>query len=80
MILLMAPRSKAHAALGRAVREARQKVGLTQEQLAERSGIAPTYISDIERGVRNPSYEMLVELADGLGSSLSEVIKRAERN
>jgi transcriptional regulator with XRE-family HTH domain len=74
----VAPRSKAHEALGRAVREARQKRGLTQEQLAEASGIGPTYISDIERGVRNPSYELLVTLAKALRTPLSEIVRRAE--
>lgn len=73
----MSPRSKAHAALGKAVREARQKQGLTQEQVAKVSGIGPTYISDIERGVRNPSYELLIELAKALKTPLSEIVKRA---
>jgi transcriptional regulator with XRE-family HTH domain len=72
-------RSAAHVALGKAVREARQKAGLTQEAAAKASGIAPTYISDIERGVRNPSYELLVALAKALKTPLSQIIKRAER-
>ena len=72
-------RSAAHVALGQAVRELRQKRGLTQEQVAQASGIAPTYISDIERGVRNPSYELLIELAGALRTPLSEIVKRAER-
>lgn len=77
----MAPaRSRDHAALGEAVREARQKRGLTQEETAAASGIAPTYISDIERGVRNPSYELLVALAKALGAPLSAIVKRAERS
>jgi transcriptional regulator with XRE-family HTH domain len=72
-------RSKDHIALGKAVRAVRNKSGMTQEQVSEASGIAPTYISDIERGIRNPSYEMLVSLAGALGAPLSEIIKRAER-
>lgn len=75
----MSSRSKEHDALGRAVRETRKKRGLTQEQASKASGIGPTYISDIERGVRNPSYEMLIELAKALKTPLSEIVKRAER-
>lgn len=75
----MAARSKAHLALGRAFREARQRAGLTQAEVAERGGLPPTYISDIERGVRNPSYELLLGLSKALGVRLSEVIRRAER-
>jgi len=73
-------RSRAHVALGKAVREARKKRGLTQEQVSKTSGIASTYISDIERGVRNPSYELLIELAAALKTPLSEIVKRAERS
>ena len=42
-------------ALGRNVRSIREKKKLTQEALGERSDLHTTYISDIERGVRNPS-------------------------
>lgn len=70
-------RSKEHAALGEAFRRARQRAGLTQEQAAEASGIAPTYISDIERGVRNPSYELLLALAKAVGVPLSEIVRAA---
>lgn len=75
----MAPRSKAHAALGAAFREARTRAGLTQVEAAERAGLPPTYLSDIERGVRNPSYELLLSLAKALGVRLSDIVKRAER-
>jgi len=72
-------RSPSLAALGRAVRDIRTKKGLTQAELGERSGQQPTYISDIERGVRNPSYESLVELASALGVKLGDIIRAAER-
>lgn len=41
-------------ALGRNVRSHREKLKLTQEALGERAELHTTYISDIERGVRNP--------------------------
>jgi transcriptional regulator with XRE-family HTH domain len=62
-------------ALGKNVSELRSKKELTQEQLAERSGLDPSYISGIERGVRNPSVLSLVRLASGLGTTTSEVCR-----
>ena len=52
--------------LGRNVRKCRGEAGLTQEQLAERSGFSQQYISDIERGLRNPTIVSLYELAQAL--------------
>jgi transcriptional regulator with XRE-family HTH domain len=52
--------------LGRAVKELRAIAGITQEELANRTGLHPTYISDIERGARNPSFVVLVRLVGGL--------------
>jgi len=43
-------------------------------ELAEASGLQPTYLSDIERGVPNPSYELLTGLAEALGVKLSEIV------
>jgi transcriptional regulator with XRE-family HTH domain len=60
-------------ALGKNISDLRKEKGLTQEQLAERSGLDSTYISGIERGVRNPSFKSLVSLASGFGISVSEV-------
>lgn len=62
-------------ALGKNVSELRNKKELTQEQLAERSGLDPSYISGIERGVRNPSVLSLVRLSGGLGTTTSEVCR-----
>lgn len=42
---------------------------MTQEQLSERSGLSQQYISDLERGLRNPTVVTLYELAQGLGST-----------
>ena len=60
-------------ALGKNVRELREQKKLTQEALAERSGLDPSYISGIERAVRNPSVLSLARLADGLDCTVSEV-------
>lgn len=57
------------------VREARQrrKPVLTQEQLAERSGVDQTYISLIERGLRAPSDDIKARLAKALGIAPSRL-------
>lgn len=69
----MADRSAIQVRLGRAVRSVREQRGLTQEQVAAGSGLHPTYISDIERGARNPSWEALTRMARGLGSTMAEI-------
>ncbi len=55
--------------VGRNVARLRRACGLTQEQLAERSGFSQQYISDLERGRRNPTIVSLYELAQALGTS-----------
>lgn len=50
-------------------RSLRLSLDLSQERLAERAGLDSTYISGIERGVRNPSLTAIVQLAKGLGHS-----------
>jgi transcriptional regulator with XRE-family HTH domain len=55
--------------LGQRLREARLKRGWSQWQLALRSGIAPTLLSQYERGVITPSTESVKKLARVLGVS-----------
>ena len=69
----MAKRHRAITAFGLAVRRAREAKGLTQEKLAERSELDSTYISGIERGVRNASLISLVRVAKGLGIPLAKL-------
>ena len=51
---------------GRTIRELRQKKGLSQESLAERSNLHRTYVGAIERGERNVSLLNIVALAHAL--------------
>ena len=62
-------------ALGRNASRLRAQKMLTQEALAERSGLDPSYISGIERGVRNPSVLSLARLAKGLGCLPADICK-----
>jgi transcriptional regulator with XRE-family HTH domain len=61
------------ARFGRAVRRLRTARGLSQEQLAERSGSHPNYIGGIERGERNPSLLKISAIAKALRTSTSEL-------
>ena len=63
------------AALGRNVRQRREARALTQEKLAEKAGLDPTYISGIERGLRNPGIKNVARLARALGFTTAELCK-----
>lgn len=66
------------AALGRAVRAIREERGLSQMQLAEMTGLMQSYVSQVERGRRNPSWSNVGRLAEGLGVSVSTLAAWAE--
>ncbi len=61
--------------LGKVIRAKRELRGLTQVELAEKSGLDRNYIGMVERGERNPSYLSLQKIAQGLGLSVDEMIK-----
>ena len=61
--------------VGRNVKRIRQDRGLTQEQLAERSGFSQQYISGLEQGRRNPTIVSIYELATALGVSHMELVR-----
>ena len=58
---------------GYAVKNRREAAGLTQEELAEKAGIHRTYLSEIERGTRNPSLVNIERLAAALSVSLPDL-------
>lgn len=66
-------------AFGRAVREHRHRLGVSQEQLGFRCGVDRTYVSALERGVRNPTILVLWKLARGLETTLSQLVRTAEK-
>ncbi len=65
-------------AISQVVREKREGLGLTQEELAQKAGLHRTYISDIERGARNLSVRSLISLADALGVCTSKLVLSSE--
>ena len=60
------------------IRTFRKGAGLTQSELALRCGVDRSYISDIEKGSRNPSLQILLRLAEGISCPLSVLIIRTE--
>ena len=64
--------------LGLALRQRRIAIGVSQERLGELSGLDRTYISGIERGVRNPTIDSLSRIAEALECELSELLAAAE--
>ena len=62
---------------GSAVRRHRELLRLSQEVLADRSGLDRTYISGVERGVRNPTLQVMQRLADALGVDLDVLFATA---
>jgi transcriptional regulator with XRE-family HTH domain len=57
--------------LGQRLRELRLDQGETLSQTAGRAGISPQYLSEIERGRKEPSSEMIAALAGALGTTLT---------
>ena len=62
--------------LGKIIRIRREKLGLTQEQLAEKAGLHWTFISGVERGVRNISILKLHRIAVSLGVRLRDLVEK----
>ena len=64
---------KIETQLGMRIRYLRKQKGLYQEDLALESGINKNYLSDLERGSRNPTIKVMEKISIALGVSLSEL-------
>ena len=73
------PRSSAHRALGEAIEELRGEADMTHEELADRLEMSFQRISELERGVANPTFATLVRITSGFGIELSELAARMEK-
>jgi CheY-like chemotaxis protein len=63
--------------LGNAIKEQRSAMGISQEELAARAGLHRTYVSEVERGERNPSITSIEKLAQALKVSFTTLFERA---
>ena len=74
----MAPDRSLNSAFGRVLRELRTLKKLTQEELAHRSNLHRTYISDLERGLKSPSLAALDHIAAALDTKPHSLVRLAE--
>lgn len=63
------------AVVGRNVKQHREAKGLSQEQLAFEADLHRTYVSGVERGVRNPTVLIVAKLANALGVEPSKPLE-----
>jgi transcriptional regulator with XRE-family HTH domain len=75
----MAPPSQPQPALGKAIRQLREKRGITQEGLAHEAGLTTSTMSIIERGLSNPTWGTVKGIAAALDVSMSKLAAQAER-
>lgn len=64
--------------LGRVIAERRRGAGLSQEALAFRCKLHPTYISQLERGLKSPTVRVLRLISEAVGTTASTLLQDAE--
>jgi transcriptional regulator with XRE-family HTH domain len=62
--------------VGRQLREERLSSGKRLVDVAEEAGVSPQYLSEVERGLKDPSSELLAAIAGALGLSVAEIATR----
>lgn len=60
--------------IGLNLKRLREGLGISQWELADRSGLHRTYVSGVERGVRNPTITVLEKLASGLEVKMADLV------
>jgi transcriptional regulator with XRE-family HTH domain len=68
---------RSSAAIGEFIREQREQAQVSVRQLARLAGVSNPYLSQIERGLRRPSAEILQQIAKGLRISAEQLYVRA---
>ncbi|MHA7969618.1 helix-turn-helix domain-containing protein [Rhizobium sp. CAU 1783] len=67
------------AILAKNIKGARNLLGWSQEELAERAEIDRTYVSGVERQVRNPTITVVAKLAKALGTTAADLLTDRSR-
>ncbi|MEQ8657167.1 MAG: helix-turn-helix transcriptional regulator [Hyphomicrobiales bacterium] len=70
----MAHMENVRAILARNIKAARKLLDLSQEDLADRAQIDRTYVSGIERQVRNPTITVVAKFAEALGTTTADLL------
>jgi transcriptional regulator with XRE-family HTH domain len=63
----------------RLLRKERERRKLSKYVVSQRSGVSQSMLSLVERGLRNPTLELMLRIADGIGTDLAAVIKAAQK-
>jgi len=63
----------------RLLREERKRRKLSNYAVSQRSGVSESMLSLVERGLRNPTMELMLRIADGIGVNLPAVMKKAQQ-
>ena len=61
--------------IGKKIKRMRLRLGLTQEELADRTELTKGFISQLERDITSPSIATLVDILDALGSNVSDFFR-----
>lgn len=70
---------KSAPTFGRILRKRRRAKGLSQEELASVAGVHRTFVSMLERGVRTPSLDVVLKLANGLDTTATSLVEDLDR-
>ena len=67
------------AVLGEELRKAREKAGLTQEELAAKADVSRNYVSLLEHDAKSPTVQVLIRLCKAMDAKASKLIATVER-
>lgn len=67
--------NECHVQFGKFIREARERKGLYQAELAEKVGIVQSYLSRLERGERDIDLDLALRLCDALNLDIQDFVK-----
>jgi transcriptional regulator with XRE-family HTH domain len=62
----------------RLLRQERERRKLSRYIISKRSGVSQSMLSLVERGLRNPTMELMLRIADGIGTDLPRLVKKAQ--
>ncbi len=66
------------AEIVRLLQKERERRKLSKYTVSQRSGVSQSMLSLVERGLRNPTLELMLRIADGIGADLPALIKKAQ--
>jgi transcriptional regulator with XRE-family HTH domain len=75
-VVITSVKKEALPDVGRRVRELRMRAGMNQKELADRVGLTPSFISQLENNQIAPSLSSYIQICDALGVSLSDTLEK----